>query len=317
VDTAITQLLLEKMTQLELSVSIAVQEEMVAREAEANTLRTKQVARAQYEADLAAQRYRRVDPNNRLVASTLEAEWNAALRALQEAQQEDERQRQKGHLQMDDTVRAEVLALSSDFPSVWNNPHTTQHDRKRLVRLLIEDVTLTKTQDVTLQVRFRGGATQTLTLAAPRMCWELWETSQEVVAMVDGLLNEYTDQQVADILHERGIQTGKGGIFRGRLVGNIRRQYGLKSRFERLRARGFLTAQEMAERLGITWVTVRSWRKAGLLRGYAYDDRNEYLYEPPGEDTPTKCMGQKLSERRRFPQTDLGSLCTKEVQYES
>ncbi|MCX6056579.1 MAG: hypothetical protein NTW69_00270 [Chloroflexi bacterium] len=135
--------------------------------------------------------------------------------------------------------------------------------------------------------------------------------------MVDALLNEYTDQQIAEILNERGIHPGKGGIFRGRLVGNIRRQYNLINRFERLRAKGLLTVQEIAERLEITWVTVRKWRQAGLLRGYAYDDKNDYLYEPPSEDAPTKSMGQKLSKRCRFPQVELGSLCTKEVQYES
>ncbi len=316
VDAAVTQLLLEKMTRLELSVSIAVQEEMVAREAEADALRTKQVARAQYEADLAGQRYRRVDPNNRLVASTLEAEWNAALRALEEAQQAVERQRQKDRLQMDDEVRAEILALSTDFPAVWNNPHTTQHDRTRLVRLLIEDVTLSKNQGVILEVRFRGGSTQTLNLTAPRKIWEIWETSAEVVALVDALLDENTDQQVADILNQRGIHTGKGSMFRGRLVGNIRRQYDLKSRFDRLRAQGLLTVQEMAEKLGITWVTVRKWRQAGLLRGYVYDDKNNYLYEPPGESAPRKCMGKKLSKRCPSAQLEHVSLCTEEVQYE-
>ena len=135
--------------------------------------------------------------------------------------------------------------------------------------------------------------------------------------MVDALLDEYTDQQVAEILDERGIHPGKGGIFRARLVGNIRRKYGLKNRFERLRARGLLTAQEVAEKLGISWVTVRSWRKAGLLHGHAYDDRNEYLYEPPDEDTPAKCMGQKLTKRCQLSRAEVGSLRAKEVQYES
>ena len=120
------------------------------------------MARAQYEADLAGQRYRRVDPNNRLVASALEAEWNTALHVLQDEQQEYERHRQMDRLLIDDELRAQVMALTTDFPRVWNNPHTTDHDRKRLVRLLVEDVTLIKTHEVTLQVRFRGGATQTL-----------------------------------------------------------------------------------------------------------------------------------------------------------
>jgi hypothetical protein len=162
IDGAVAQLLLSRMTPLNLEVALAVQQEIVARQEEADALRAKQLARAQYEADLAGQRYRRVDPNNRLVAATLEAEWNAALRALQEAQQEDERQRQAERLLVNEEVRAQVRAqvraLSSDFPRVWQDAHTTDHDRKRLVRLLIEDVTLRKTHEVTLQVRWRGGA---------------------------------------------------------------------------------------------------------------------------------------------------------------
>jgi len=84
IDAAVAKLLLETMTPINLEIALSVQQEIVARQDEANKLRSLQVARAQYEADLAAQRYRRVDPNNRLVASTLEAEWNAALRKLQE-----------------------------------------------------------------------------------------------------------------------------------------------------------------------------------------------------------------------------------------
>jgi hypothetical protein len=88
IDAAVVQLLLETMTPISLEVAMTVQQEIVARQEEAEALRAQQVARAQYEADLAGQRYRRVDPNNRLVADALEAEWNAALRTLQEAQQD-------------------------------------------------------------------------------------------------------------------------------------------------------------------------------------------------------------------------------------
>jgi DNA invertase Pin-like site-specific DNA recombinase len=136
IDAAVAHLLLDTMTPVSLEVALAVQQEIVARQAEADALRAKQVTRAQYEADLAGQRYRRVDPNNRLVADSLEAEWNTALRALQVAQQDYERQRQRDSLLLNDEVRAQVLALSTDFPRVWNDPHTTDHDRKRLVHLL-------------------------------------------------------------------------------------------------------------------------------------------------------------------------------------
>jgi DNA invertase Pin-like site-specific DNA recombinase len=315
IDAAMAELILATMTPLNLEVALAVQQEIAARQDEADALRAKQVERAQYEAELAGQRYHRVDPNNRLVAAALEAEWNTALAALKEAQETYERHRQADRLLVDDAVRTRVLALTTDFPSVWQDPHTTDHDRKRLLRLLIEDVTLTKTDVLSLQVRFRGGATQTLTLPVAQPAWKAWVTAPEVVQLIDTLLNEYTDGQVAEILNERGWHSGKGEAFCGRLIGNLRRSYGLKTRYERLRAAGKLSADETAIVLGIATATVKHWYHAGLIRGYAYDDKNGRLYEPPGPDRPGKAQGRKLANRRLFPV--LTSECAKEVQYEA
>ena len=122
IDQALSRLLLETMTPISLEVALAVQQEITARQEEANTLRAQQVTRAQYQADLAGLRYRQVDPNNRLVANTLEAEWNGTLKALQEAQQEYERHHQKDALLINDEVRSRVMALTTDFPRVWNDP---------------------------------------------------------------------------------------------------------------------------------------------------------------------------------------------------
>jgi len=315
IDAAIAQLLLTTMTPLNLEVALAVQQEIVTRQNEADALRAKQVERAQYEAELAGQRYHRVDPNNRLVAAALEAEWNAALSVLKEVQETYERQRQADHLLVNDEVRTRVLALTTDFPRVWQDPHTTDHDRKRLLRLLIEDVTLTKTHELTLQVRFRGGTTQTLTIPVARPAWQSWVTAPEVVQLIDTLLNDYTDGQVAEILNGRGLHSGKGEMFCGRLIGNIRRSYGLKTRYERLRAAGMLSADEMAALLGIATGTVKHWHHAGLIRGYAYDDKSSCLYESPGPDGPTKSQGRKLANRRLFPVLTFER--AKEVQYEA
>ena len=209
------------------------------------------------------------------------------------------------------------MSLSTDFPKVWNDPHTTDRDRKRLVRLLVEDVTLIKTNEVTLQVRLRGGATQTLTIPAAQPGWQIWLTKPEVVQTIDTLLNEYTDKQVAAILNERGLHPGKGGSFRGPIIGRIRRTYGLKSRYEHLRESRMLTGQEVAEALGINVKTVHVWHKAGLLRGYVSDDKGACLFEPPGQDAPTKIPGRKLAKRRRFPPSEIMLDRAKEVQYES
>ncbi|HUI89076.1 MAG TPA: recombinase family protein [Anaerolineales bacterium] len=317
IDAAVSRLLLETMTPISLEVALAVQQEIQTRQEEAEALRSQQVTRAQYEADLAAQRYRRVDPNNRLVACTLEAEWNAALRSLQDTQQKNERLRQKDCLLIDDQVRAQVTALSTDFPKVWNDPHTTDRDRKRMLRLLIEDVTVTKTHEITLQVRFRGGTTQTLTLPAARPIWQTWVTPPEVIQMIDDLLNEHTEGQVATILNERGLHAGKGGSFHGYTIGVLRRIYKLKSRYERLCEAGLLTVEEMAKALDVSPTTVKVWRNAGLLHGFASNDKGVYLFEPPGLDAPTKIPGRKLAKRRRFPASKIIPEPTKEVQYES
>jgi DNA invertase Pin-like site-specific DNA recombinase len=317
IDSEVTRLLLENMTPINLETALSVQQEIVARHEETNKLRSQQVMRAQYEADLAAQRFRRVDPNNRLVASTLEAEWNAALLTLQETQQEYERCRQADLLVIDQEMRDQVMALTTDFPQVWNDPHTTDMNRKRYVRLLIEDVTLIKSHEITMQVRFRGGATRTLTIPAPQKSWQTWTTPQERVQMVDDLLDEYTDEQVAAILNERGLHPGKGGVFHGRIIGNIRRSYGLKNHYDRLREAGMLTDRELASRLGVNAKTVRQWCKAGLLRGYLGNDKGVYLFEPPGSNAPTKHLGVKLSKRRKILEPKNITDRTKEVQYEA
>ena len=316
IDEAVAKLLLDTMTPIHLELALSVQQEIVTRQEEANQLRSQQVARAQYEADLAAQRYRRVDPNNRLVASTLEAEWNAALRTLQETQQEYERQRNIDRLVISEEVQAQVMALTTDFPRVWNDPHTTDQPRKRFVRMLIEDVTLIKNDEITIQVRFRGGATQTLNISPARRSWETWVTKPEVIQAVDDLLNGHTDQAVADILNQRGLSAGKGGAFTGGTVASIRRAYELKSYYERLRESGLFTLNEMAQLLGISSSRVKVWRKAGLLQGYVCDDRGVCLYEPPGPDAPTKILGRKLAKRRRFPVVENIPDRMKEVQYE-
>src|SRR5438876_828694 len=107
------------------------------------------------------------DPDNRLVAASLEVDWNAKLRALSEAEQNYERQRQADLLRISAAQREQVLALATDFPRLWNDPGTANRERKRMVRLLIEDITMRKGEQVRLDIRFRGGMSNTLILPRP------------------------------------------------------------------------------------------------------------------------------------------------------
>ena len=314
IDRAIGSLLLEALTPLTLEVALAVQNELQQRLDEADRLRRQHVERARYEADLARDRFLRVDPKNRLVADALEADWNERLRALTEAQEQYERQRQADRAVLDQESRSRILALTTDFPSLWKGPKTPERERKRMARLLIEDVTLIKGEQVTVQVRFKGGAARTLSLPLPQPAWATWQTSPEVVAEVDRLLGDHTDARIAALLNTRGWHSGKGGTFRRGIITRIRYQYRLRSRFDRLREAGMLTQAEIAAQLGVHTTTVHDWRRSGLLKAHAYNDKPEYLYEPVGTNRPLKQQGIKRTDPRRFPKASPEK--TKEVQDE-
>src|SRR5438552_16662280 len=147
-----------------------------------------------------------VDPANRLVADALEADWNLKLRALADAQQEYQQRRAADRLIIDDQQRQRILALATDFPAVWRDPHTPHRERKRMLALLIEDVTLIKQREVTVAVRFRGGATTTLTVPRPLTAQQLRATHEPVRRQIDALMDEYTVAQVARMLNERGLR---------------------------------------------------------------------------------------------------------------
>jgi hypothetical protein len=164
-----------------------------------------------------------VDPDNRLVADALEAEWNNKLRALTEAQQEYERQSQSDRGSVGEEERSRIRALAADFPKLWNDPNTPQRERKRMVRLLLEDVTLIKGKEITAHVRFRGGKSRTLSLPLPLPIWELRKTDPALVAEVDRLLDQYTEKKIATILNEQGFRSVAGNPLRPFNIKKIRR----------------------------------------------------------------------------------------------
>ena len=291
IDRAMGDLLIEVMTPVALEVTLAVEQELRVRADEADGLRRKQVDRARYEAELARRRYMHVDPDNRLVADALEGEWNNRLRALATAQEEYERRREADPLTLDAQLRARVLALARDFPRLWRDPSTPDRERKRMARLMLEDVTLLKGPDVAVQVRFKGGATRSLTVPRAKASWEEHQTRQDVVALIDRLLDAHTDGEAAALLNARGLVSGTGKPFSGHRVATIRRAYRLKDRGTRLREAGMLSLDEVAERLGVNPWVIKSRRLRGQLplRRYRLDDQGQYMYERPAPGTSLQC----------------------------
>jgi len=152
VDEAVSTLLLEAMPPAAIDAALAVQQEITQRVEQAAALRGSQLQRARYEAELARRRYLKVDPDNRLVADAL-ADWNARLRDLDALQREHERQNEADCSLLDEPAQERIRALTADFPRIWNDERTGAVERKRMLGLLIEDVTLLVDDEVNLHIR--------------------------------------------------------------------------------------------------------------------------------------------------------------------
>ncbi|UXX97402.1 hypothetical protein N7U49_47210 [Streptomyces sp. AD2-2] len=107
-------------------------------------------------------------------------------------------------------------------------------ERKRMIRLLVTDVTLTKTDHITVGVVLRGVRSHQLTLPRPQTAWELQQTDPAVITALDQLLNEHTDAQSADILNERGLPSGMSRPLTRGMIVHLRNTYQLRSHRQRL-----------------------------------------------------------------------------------
>ncbi len=307
IDEAVGLLVAERMTPAAVELALEIRREIEARYEEADQLRRRAVERAQFDADLAQRRFMMVDPANRLVADTLESDWNEKLRALAKARDNRERARREDWTAIDDATRDRLAAMTTDFKRLWSDPSTPNRDRKRMLAYLIEDVTLVKIPDegaTRIHVRFTGGQTTTLTTVNPKASCEMVKTPSEIVELIDQLLDDHVYDEIADVLNARGLRPGgaswpgKGGTrFTAKRVQYVVHTYGLRSRFDRLRARGLLTKRELAARLGIHESTLTSWVKHGIIKAHAYNG-HAWLYEEPSA-RPTKHCSRwdRLSDR--------------------
>ena len=310
IDRAIEQLLLQTVTPLALEVALTVQAELEARADDADQLRRSHVERARQNAELTRRRYLAVDPDNRLVADTLEGDWNDALRALQAAQDQYDRQVAAANTLLDEQRKAQIRQLASDFPKLWADPATPARERKRITRLLIEDVTINKTDEIHLHIRFRGGQTTSLTIPIPLNSWQARQTDPDTFAMLDRLLDDHTDAETAQQLNAAGRHTGTNKPFTAHIVHHIRRAHDLPSHADRLRARGLLTIDQTAQRLSVHPSTIKAWHRAGLLTSHKANDKNQRLFDPPDPNDPrlTKHQGWALRDREHTPPAQRGAL---------
>ena len=170
-----------------------------------------------------------------------------------------------------------------------------------MVRLLIDDVTLHKTDRIHLHVRFRGGQTTSLTVAIPPKAWQVRQTHPDTLAALDRLLDNHTDAETADALNAAGHRSGEGKPFTARIVLEARRSNNLPSHADRLRAQGLLTNTELADQTRRAPQHRQELDQAGILNSHKANDKNERLYEPPTPGDPRLTARQGSPLRKRVP----------------
>lgn len=231
-----------------------------------------QVERARYDAQRAERRYRAVDPDNRLVARGLEAEWEKHLRNLQSAEADlVRRQTEKRHT-LDDEERVQLLALGKDMDRVWSAPSTTDRDRKELLRTLVEEVVVDvsrERENAHLVMHWRGGLITELDVNLPRSRPATIRTNEETLDLVRRLAAHYSDAVIAGILNRQGKLTARGMRFTANRVSSLRTHWQIPCfKPTDVEQQGELaTIDRAAEVLGIAPSTVHRWLNDGFIAG--------------------------------------------------
>jgi DNA invertase Pin-like site-specific DNA recombinase/predicted DNA-binding transcriptional regulator AlpA len=230
------------------------------------------VERARYGAQRAERRYRAVDPDNRLVARGLEAEWENALRELKAAKAELVRREHTRPLMLTPEDRAAVVALGKDLDAVWSAPTTTDRDRKELLRTLLEEVVMTVEREnfnAHLTLRWRGGLLSELDVPLPRSRPATIRTAEDTIELLRRLATHYPDTVIAGILNRQGRSTARGLSFTANRVSSLRTHWEIPcfEAAEHTPDGDCMTIERAAQTLGLAPSTLHRWLNDGFIAG--------------------------------------------------
>ncbi len=274
IDQAVAKSFLEAIEPAHLEVALSALAHLEARAGQLDQQAQRQIERVQYEADLARRRYRAVDPDNRLVARSLEREWNEKLLSVDRMEREYQLLPKPAALMLSAEQREHIRQLAQDLPALWDAPTTTCAQRKQLLRWLIKDVTLSKRGNlIVIDIRWQTEARTSLTIPRLKKSWEIRQTSQQVVNRIRELAPTHTETQIAALLNSEGEQAGMGGALTARKVAWIRHAYQIPLDCPERpyvaatgqRGDGRYSALAAAELLNVNVSTIADWCNAGRL----------------------------------------------------
>jgi DNA invertase Pin-like site-specific DNA recombinase len=273
IDAAVTEAFLAALAPAALKACLAAAQQLQDGHDAALAQWRRQVEQARYAATRAERRYRAVDPENRLVARGLEADWEHALCDLTDAQAELTRRETARPVALTDDERATILVLGDDLSAVWTAPTTTDKDRKQLLRTLLEEVNITVHRDhpnphADLVLRWKGGATGELTVPLRRPQPKI-RTDEDTIALLRRLAVHYPDAKIAGVLNRQGRRTARGLSYTASRVQSLRHHWGIpRHQPSDNPAEGeLLTVTAAAKALGVAPSTLLRWLNDGFVAG--------------------------------------------------
>src|SRR5215469_14239783 len=262
VDRMVGKRLLEVLAPQEIALALAAADEVTARKTNHNRALELRVERTRYEAARAERAFHHCDPDNRLVARSLERRWEEKLRELAEVERELACQMNEPAL----PSREQLKSIAAEFPRLWAAPTTPDKERKRLLRTLIDDVTLfsePRSMQLRIGLHWRSGACEELMVRRPHSAPQARRTPPGAVELARRLGASRTNAELAAELNCAGLKSGTGKCFNAALVQWIRYAY----RIDRLQllAPGELSVKQVAARLGIAPDALYCWISQGQI----------------------------------------------------
>ena len=276
-DNAIGEAVLTALRPAELELAVTALNELEQRDHAIMRQWHMRIERAGYEVALAERRYQECDPANRLVAGTLERRWNDAMLRLESIKTEaDQFQHQKARVATPEQ-KARILALARNLPRLWRAPTTAAKDRKRILRLLIRDITVEKlpaTRQAVLHIIWQGGACTDTTVNLPKPAAEAMRYPAAIVKQVRGLSQHLSDPQIVARLNQEGLRSPSGKSFTLAMIKWVRHKYEIP--LTCLMRPDELTVQQLAHRLCISAHVVYYWIERQVVLARKLDGRGPW-----------------------------------------
>ena len=272
VDQAVAEAFLDAIAPAGLEAAIEAVNLQDAEHQSALTQLRLQIEGARYEAQRAERRYQAVEPENRLVARTLEAEWEHKLKELEAIEAQLDRKEQEQCFKLTDVQREQIQALGTDLRQVWDAESTTDRDRKELLQSLLEDVTINLLGDsgkAKLILRWKTGRVNDFEVQwkIPRV--SPIRTDEDTIELIRRLAAHHPDAVIAGVLNRQGKQTARGERFTANRVGNVRRHWKIPVyKAPSAPPKGEpLSVQAAADKLGVAASTLHRWLMDGFIAG--------------------------------------------------